>query len=63
MIPQNHLAFGQVVGQADDGQGPRGKPFGDGFEVVRGPEAGVNVVLKPGPDLVDGQQVKERTDG
>jgi HlyD family secretion protein len=40
-----------------------GKPFGDGFEVVRGPGSGTRVVSQPGPDLVDGQQVKERTGG
>jgi HlyD family secretion protein len=40
-----------------------GKEFGGGFELVRGPQAGTRVVSKPAPDLVDGQQVKERTDG
>jgi HlyD family secretion protein len=40
-----------------------GKPFGDGFELVRGPGAGTRVVSQPGPDLVDGQQVKERNGG
>ncbi|HTE54459.1 MAG TPA: efflux RND transporter periplasmic adaptor subunit [Kofleriaceae bacterium] len=40
-----------------------GKPFGEGFEVVRGPGSGTRVVSQPGPDLVDGQQVKERTGG
>lgn len=40
-----------------------GKPFGGGFEVVRGPSSGTKVVSQPGPDLVDGQQVKERTGG
>jgi RND family efflux transporter MFP subunit len=40
-----------------------GKPFGDGFELVRGPGSGTRVVSQPGPDLVDGQQVKERTGG
>jgi HlyD family secretion protein len=40
-----------------------GKPFGGGFELVKGPSAGTKVVMKPGPELVDGQQVKERTDG
>jgi len=40
-----------------------GKPFGDGFELKRGPGAGTRVVSQPGPDLVDGQQVKERNGG
>ncbi len=40
-----------------------GKPFGGGFELKRGPSAGTRVVAEPGPDLVDGQQVKERTGG
>jgi HlyD family secretion protein len=40
-----------------------GPPFGDGFELKRGPSAGSHVVVQPRPDLADGQQVKERTDG
>jgi HlyD family secretion protein len=40
-----------------------GKPFGGGFELKRGPSAGTRVVAEPGPDLVNGQQVKERTGG
>jgi HlyD family secretion protein len=40
-----------------------GAPFGDGFELKRGPSAGSHVVVQPRPDLADGQQVKERTDG
>jgi RND family efflux transporter MFP subunit len=40
-----------------------GKPFGDGFVLVRGPGAGTRVIAAPGPDLVDGQTVKERTGG
>jgi len=40
-----------------------GPAFGDGFELVRGPAAGSRVVMQPGADLVDGQQVKERTAG
>jgi len=40
-----------------------GKPFGDGFELARGPESGTRVVSQPRPDLADGQQVKERNGG
>jgi HlyD family secretion protein len=40
-----------------------GKPFGEGFELVRGPGSGTRVVSQPGPDLADGQQVKERKGG
>jgi RND family efflux transporter MFP subunit len=40
-----------------------GQEFGDGFELVRGPTSGTRVVKNPAPELSDGQQVKERTDG
>ena len=29
MIPQHHPPVGQLVGESDDGNGPRGEPFGD----------------------------------
>lgn len=40
-----------------------GPEFGDGYVLQRGPTAGTKVVKQPGPELVDGQQVKERTEG
>ena len=71
IIPGSAIAErggGKVVFVLEDGRVRMipieiGKPFGDGFELLRGPKPGTRVVAKPGPDLVDGQQVKERTDG
>jgi HlyD family secretion protein len=39
-----------------------GKALGDGFELLRGPGSRARLVSQPGPELVDGQQVTERTD-
>jgi multidrug efflux pump subunit AcrA (membrane-fusion protein) len=36
-----------------------GAPFGDGFELVRGPAPGAKVVKNPSAELVDGKKVKE----
>jgi RND family efflux transporter MFP subunit len=38
-----------------------GKPFGDGFELVSGPDPGTKLVSQPGETLADGQAVKERS--
>jgi RND family efflux transporter MFP subunit len=38
-----------------------GAPFGDGFELVDGPAPGTKIVSDPGPNLGDGQAVKERS--
>jgi RND family efflux transporter MFP subunit len=38
-----------------------GAPFGEGFELNRGPEAGTKLVKSPPATLRDGQKVRERT--
>jgi HlyD family secretion protein len=38
-----------------------GPAFGDGFELVAGPEPGTKVIKSPPSTLSDGQKVKERT--
>jgi len=35
-----------------------GAPFGDGFELTRGPTAGTKVIASPPPSLADGQAIK-----
>jgi hypothetical protein len=35
-----------------------GAPFGDGFELSRGPTAGTKVIANPPETLVDGQAIK-----
>jgi multidrug efflux pump subunit AcrA (membrane-fusion protein) len=40
-----------------------GPAFGSGFEVTRGPAPGTKIVNTPPPNLADGQQIKERTEG
>jgi hypothetical protein len=39
-----------------------GPAFGNGFELVSGPQPGTKVVKQPPADLADGQQIKERAD-
>lgn len=38
-----------------------GAPFGDGYELQRGPQPGTKVVKSPPDTLADGQSIKERT--
>jgi hypothetical protein len=38
-----------------------GPPFGDGFELVAGPEPGTKVIKAPPVTLLDGQKVRART--
>jgi hypothetical protein len=38
-----------------------GPAFGDGFELVAGPESGTKVIKAPPETLLDGQKVRERT--
>ena len=38
-----------------------GPPFGDGFELVDGPAPGTKIVSDPGPNLGDGQAIKEKS--
>lgn len=38
-----------------------GPPFGNGFELARGPAPGTRIVASPPPELADGQRIKERT--
>jgi RND family efflux transporter MFP subunit len=40
-----------------------GAPFGAGFELSHGPSAGARVVKTPGPELADGQKIKEKNPG
>jgi len=37
-----------------------GKPFGAGFELVRGPTAGTRLIKDPPATLTDGQEIKEK---
>lgn len=39
-----------------------GPVFGDGFELVRGPTPGTQLVKNPPPQLADGQRVEEKTE-
>jgi RND family efflux transporter MFP subunit len=39
-----------------------GEPVASGFELISGPPAGTKIVRDPGPDLVDGQAVKQKGD-
>jgi len=38
-----------------------GPEFGDGFELIAGPEPGTKIIKSPAATLVDGQKVRERT--
>jgi len=39
-----------------------GAPFGDGFELLKGPAPGTRLVKDPPPTLGDGQKVEEKTE-
>jgi RND family efflux transporter MFP subunit len=40
-----------------------GPPFGSGFELGSGPRPGTRLVKNPGPDLADGQRIKQSSGG
>jgi hypothetical protein len=39
-----------------------GPELGDGYVLVKGPDAGVKVISNPSEDLSDGQKIKEKGD-
>jgi RND family efflux transporter MFP subunit len=58
----------KVVYVFEDGQARMrpvrlGPAFGSGFELIEGPAPGTKLVKDPGPNLADGQRVKEKSQG